>query len=665
MRTRDFGRTSDKTPMIICQTKAAAEFRMVDAFGEVQGRVPGGVSLWSEGLELCTMGADCRVPSRHSMTIIGFGPNIGASLPNPVTFGTRCTSVLHSKHATPGVNMSSFEVAQSVADYLKDKIPFLPEVGIICGSGLGGLAELVTEATIVKYSDIKEFPESTVVGHAGNLVFGHLAGKNVVLMQGRFHPYEGYEMSKVILPIRVMSLLGVETLIVTNAAGGLNPEFKVGDMMIIKDHISLLGLTGKNPLVGPNESQFGPRFPPMKGLYTKELRELAKEIAMELEIEQFLQEGVYVAQMGPAYETPSEANFLRMIGADAVGMSTIHEAVVARHAGMKIFGMSLITNKVALDEDSEVICNHEEVLETSAKRAEIMKTFVEKLVGRLGVRMGSYVDANGAADYIKSKVRQTPQVGIICGSGLGKLAEIVSDPVVVKYSDIKQFPRSTVVGHAGNLVFGKLAGKNVVVMQGRFHPYEGYPMRQVTLPVRVMKLLGVETLIVTNAAGSLNPDYKVGDLMIIKDHISLLGMTGLNPLVGPNDERFGPRFPAMTNIYTKELREIAKAVGAEMQIEDFLREGVYVAEMGPTYETIAEARFLRMIGADAAGMSTAHEAIVAKHAGLKVFAMSLITNQIVVDEDSVVACNHEEVLQTSAKRAEVMKTFVMGMLEKM
>ncbi|CUT99285.1 purine nucleoside phosphorylase [Echinococcus multilocularis] len=195
-------------------------------------------------------------------------------------------------------------------------------------------------------------------------------------------------------------------------------------------------------------------------------------------------------------------------------------------------------------------------------------------------------------------------------------------------------PISTVVGHAGNLVFGKLAGKKVVVMQGRCHPYEGYTMSQVTLPVRVMKLLGVETLIVTNAAGGLNPNYNAGDLMIIKDHINMLGMTGLNPLVGPNDDRFGPRFPDMTNIYTKELRELAKTVGKEMHIEDILQEGIYLAEMGPTYETIAESRFARLMGADAAGMSTAHETIVAKHAGMKVFAMSLITNKIVIEEDS-------------------------------
>ncbi|KAL5106158.1 Purine nucleoside phosphorylase [Taenia crassiceps] len=207
-------------------------------------------------------------------------------------------------------------------------------------------------------------------------------------------------------------------------------------------------------------------------------------------------------------------------------------------------------------------------------------------------------------------------------------------------------PMSTVVGHAGNLVFGKLAGKYVVVMQGRFHPYEGYSMSQVTLPVRVMKLLGVETLIVTNAAGGLNPLYKVGDLMIIKDHINLLGMTGLNPLVGPNDERFGTRFPAVTNIYTKELRELAKAVGKEMGIEDFLH----------------GSRFARLIGADAIGMSTAHETIVAKHAGLKVLALSLITDMVGLDDDTEVHCTHEEVLRTAAMRTDVLNTLVVKML---
>ncbi|EUB63110.1 Purine nucleoside phosphorylase [Echinococcus granulosus] len=279
--------------------------------------------------------------------------------------------------------------------------------------------------------------------------------------------------------------------------------------------------------------------------------------------------------------------------------------------------------------------------------------------------MGSYEDAKAAADYIKSKVSLTPQIGIICGSGLGKLAEIVSEPVIVKYSEINHFPISTVVGHAGNLVFGKLDGKSVVVMQGRFHLFEGYTLGQVTLPVRVMKLLGVETLIVTNAAGGLNPNYNAGDLMIIKDHINMLGMTGLNPLVGPNDDRFGTRFPDMTNLYTKELRELAKRVGKEMHIEDILREGVYLAKMGPTYPTTSESRFARLIGADAAGMSTAFETTAAKHAGMKVFALSLLTDKAGLDESTEVPCTHEEVLHSAAMRADVIKTFVVKMIERM
>ncbi|VDO00395.1 unnamed protein product [Rodentolepis nana] len=279
--------------------------------------------------------------------------------------------------------------------------------------------------------------------------------------------------------------------------------------------------------------------------------------------------------------------------------------------------------------------------------------------------MGSYDQALSVANYIKSKVDIGPKVGIICGSGLGTLAETVKDPVIIKYSEIKEFPKSTVAGHAGNLVFGKLGGKNVVVMQGRFHPYEGYEMSQITLPIRVFKLLGVETMIVTNAAGGLNPRYKVGDMMIIKDHISLCGLTGKNPLVGHNEDKFGPRFPAMSNIYTKELRQLGKKIGAELNIGEFLREGVYAAQIGPTYETPAEARFIRLVGADAVGMSTVHETSVARHADMKVFAMSLITNMIVQDEDSDELANHEEVLETSNKRAETMKTFVTKLVEYM
>ncbi|VDO01637.1 unnamed protein product [Rodentolepis nana] len=279
--------------------------------------------------------------------------------------------------------MACYETVKSVVDFIKTKVDVAPQVAIICGSGLGTLAEVVTDKTIIKYEEIEQFPKSTVVGHAGNLVFGKLGGKDVVVMQGRFHPYEGYSMSQVTLPVRVFKLLGVETLIVTNAAGGLNPKFAVGDMMIIKDHISMPGMTGMNALVGKNEEKFGTRFPNMQDLYTKSLRELAKKVAEELEITEYLKEGIYCAEIGPTYETPAEARFLRMIGADAVGMSTAHETTIAKHAGMKVFAMSLITNNVVTSEDSDVLTNHEEVLATSAKRAETMKSFVERLVESL------------------------------------------------------------------------------------------------------------------------------------------------------------------------------------------------------------------------------------------------------------------------------------------
>nr|CDS34496.2 purine nucleoside phosphorylase [Hymenolepis microstoma]CDS35244.2 purine nucleoside phosphorylase [Hymenolepis microstoma] len=274
--------------------------------------------------------------------------------------------------------------------------------------------------------------------------------------------------------------------------------------------------------------------------------------------------------------------------------------------------------------------------------------------------MACYETVKFVVDFIKTKAEVAPQVAIICGSGLGTLADVVTDKIIIKYEEIEQFPKSTVAGHAGNLVFGKLGGKDVVVMQGRFHPYEGY---SVTLPVRVFKLLGVETLIVTNAAGGLNPQFAVGDMMIIKDHICMPGMTGMNALVGKNEEKFGPRFPNMQNLYTKDLRELAKKVAEELEITEYLKEGIYCAEIGPTYETHAEARFLRMIGADAVGMSTAHETTIAKHAGMKVFAMSLITNMVVMSEDSDVETNHEEVLAISAKRAETMKSFVERLVE--
>ena len=225
------------------------------------------------------------------------------------------------------------------------------------------------------------------------------------------------------------------------------------------------------------------------------------------------------------------------------------------------------------------------------------------------------------ADYLKEKTGgMKPVAGIVLGSGLGKLAETIENPIVIPYKDIPGFPVSTAVGHKGNFIFGKLGGKEVVAMQGRFHYYEGYPMENVTIGVRVMKTLGVEYLFVSNAAGACNQDYKVGDLIIIRDHINLMP----NPLIGPNIEEFGERFPDMTCAYDLQIQALAESLCPELGIP--VKKGVYLASTGPTYETPAEVRFYHSIGADLLGMSTVPEVIVARHCGLRVFGMSVVTN---------------------------------------
>ncbi len=227
-----------------------------------------------------------------------------------------------------------------------------------------------------------------------------------------------------------------------------------------------------------------------------------------------------------------------------------------------------------------------------------------------------------AADYIRAQAKgMNPEVGIVLGSGLGSLAESIEAPVTIPYSQIPGFPVSTATGHKGNLLIGTLAGKCVVAMQGRFHYYEGYPMEQVTIGVRVMHLLGVKTLLVSNAAGGINPAYKVGDLVILKDHISLLP----NPLIGKNMEEFGPRFPDMTHPYDPELRRKAREIADTLGYK--VCEGVYVGDTGPSYETPAEYRFYRIVGGDLVGMSTVPEVIVARHCGMRVFGMSVCTNE--------------------------------------
>ncbi len=245
-------------------------------------------------------------------------------------------------------------------------------------------------------------------------------------------------------------------------------------------------------------------------------------------------------------------------------------------------------------------------------------------------------------EIIKEKIKERPEVGLILGSGLGDLADEIENPIKIKYEDIEGFPVSTVVGHAGQLVFGKLSGKNVVAMQGRFHFYEGYPISDVVFPVKVLIKLGIESLFVTNAAGGVNTSFNPGDLMIITDHINL---AGVNPLIGKNNDDLGPRFPDMSSAYNKEYIEIAKSVGSKLKLD--IKEGVYAWMTGPTYETPAEVRMIRTLGGDAAGMSTVPEVIIANHQGIKVLGISCITNMAagVLDE----ALNHEDVVKTSQK----------------
>ncbi|WP_027407673.1 purine-nucleoside phosphorylase [Anoxybacillus tepidamans] len=249
---------------------------------------------------------------------------------------------------------------EQAAQFLKEKFATPPKIGLILGSGLGVLAEEIERAVKIPYHEIPGFPVSTVEGHAGQLVYGELEGATVVAMQGRFHYYEGYSLDKVTFPIRVMKALGVQQLIVTNAAGGVNESFQPGDLMIISDHINNMGT---NPLIGPNDPEFGVRFPDMTEAYSKRLRRLAKDVAARLQIG--VQEGVYVGNTGPSYETPAEIRMIRTIGGDAVGMSTVPEVIVARHANMEVLGISCISNMAAGILDQPL--THDEVIETTEK----------------------------------------------------------------------------------------------------------------------------------------------------------------------------------------------------------------------------------------------------------------------------------------------------------
>lgn len=252
----------------------------------------------------------------------------------------------------------TLEIIDRVAQSIQSKIKSQPHIGLILGTGLGGLAKAIQNATSIPYRELPDWPVSTVMGHTGQLVIGELEGQPVLAMQGRVHYYEGYTMQQVTLPVRVMQRLGIKIMIVTNAAGAIQPDFVPGDVMLITDNLNLAGMSGLNPLIGPNLDEFGPRFPDMSQAYDRKLCDLARKAAREGNL--LLREGVYAGLSGPSFESPADLRFLRMAGADAVGMSTISEVIVARHGGTRVLGFSGISNKANLD--GNAITSHEEVL---------------------------------------------------------------------------------------------------------------------------------------------------------------------------------------------------------------------------------------------------------------------------------------------------------------
>lgn len=269
-------------------------------------------------------------------------------------------------------------------------------------------------------------------------------------------------------------------------------------------------------------------------------------------------------------------------------------------------------------------------------------------------------DFANAARFIANRTKYQPTVGLVLGSGLNALADQVQLADVIPFREIPGFPVSTVEGHSGALVLGKLSGQTVVVMRGRAHFYEGYSMQRVTLPIRVMRELGVQTLIVTNAAGGVNPNYHPGDLMLIVDHINFVGMGGLNPLRGPNDDTLGPRFPDMSQAYDRALCDLARQVAREQNLE--LREGVYIMLAGPSFETPADVRFIQMIGADAVGMSTVPEVIVARHGGMRVLGLSMISNSLAAGHGEV---SHTEVLAAGQVAGPKLAALIKGVLARL
>jgi purine-nucleoside phosphorylase len=273
----------------------------------------------------------------------------------------------------------SLEQIDEVVKAIRARTSYRPRVSIILGSGLNGLADSVEKPDIIPFGDLPHFPISTVLGHAGRLVIGTLGGQAVFVMQGRIHFYEGYSMAQVTLPVRAMQRLGIEILIVTNAAGGINPAFAAGDVMLITDNLNLIGMTGQNPLFGPNIDEIGPRFPDMSQAYDRALCDLVRNTARNENI--LLREGVYAGLSGPSFESPADLRFLRLAGADSVGMSTVPEVIVARHGGMRVLGLSGISNKANLD--GSTVTTHEEVMEAGRLITPKMETLIRGVLGQL------------------------------------------------------------------------------------------------------------------------------------------------------------------------------------------------------------------------------------------------------------------------------------------
>lgn len=266
---------------------------------------------------------------------------------------------------------------QEALEVLQEKVTITPDIGLILGSGLGVMAEQLDDAETIPYTELPHFPEPTVAGHAGQFVFGHLNGVPVVAMQGRYHYYEGYTLTQVTFPIRVLHELGINQLVITNAAGGVNTGFDPGDLMLMTDHINWMN---DNPLIGPNDEKLGARFPELAEAYDEDLQQLAKAASASAGID--LREGVYIAVTGPSYETPAEVKMIRKLGGDAVGMSTVPEVIVAKHAGMKVLGLSCISNMAAGILDQPL--SHSEVIETTERVKADFQALIKAIVKRMG-----------------------------------------------------------------------------------------------------------------------------------------------------------------------------------------------------------------------------------------------------------------------------------------